>query len=139
MISKRIIVASIVFVLFHFALVAGNKPLSLSSSSPENGASGISVDAVLELEFSNNVVNLSVQENNKASIVLRDGDGKVLEIEVIFPDDQLEPEKKRMIAVRPVSPLEKGTLYTLEIAPTFQAKNGSSLAEPVELTFTTVK
>lgn len=118
-------------------LAAGNKPLSLVSSLPENGSVDVANPLVIELEFSNNVVNLSVQEINRSAILLKDKDGNLQDIEIIFPDDQLEPDKKRLITVRSLSTLPAGKEFFLEIDGTLQAKNGSVLKEKQILNFTT--
>jgi len=139
MIIKRFSVFLAVLLLSLSALTAGNKPLSLRSSNPENGETGVPKDIVLELEFSNNVINLSVQENNRAALSLKVDNGELVGIEVVFPDDQLEPEKKRQISIRPLNPLKGGTTYSLQVDGTFRAKNGSNLGDPLTLSFTTVR
>lgn len=139
--KKRLIpiLVLVLIALTALPLFAGNKPLSLKESTPIDGASDVPIDVTIELEFSNNVVNFSVAEANRECISLKSEDGKDVEIEVIFPDDQLYPEKKRQVTVQPLSPLKKGSVYMLLISGEFQAKNGSLLGEEQVIRFTTAE
>lgn len=134
-------IALIVLILYlgTAALFAGDKPLSLESSSPADGTTGVPLDQQILLVFSNNVVNMKVSERNAACFTLLNGRGEEVEMEVYFPDDQLEPENKRNITLIPAGSLEKNTTYTVVISPEVTAKNGAVLGEEVRLSFQTAR
>lgn len=119
------------------SLFAGNKPLSLKESEPADEAVNIAIDSEITLEFSNNVVNMKVSEHNAECISMTDAAGEPVDVEIVFPDDQMEPEKKRTVHVIPAGPLAKGTTYTVIIAREMKSKNGSFLGEEARISFTT--
>ncbi len=123
--------------LFTTAAVAAGEFLTLVSSSVENDAEDISCQPVIEFTFSNNVVNMKVSEQNMTCFTLLDAENNKVEIDVIMADDQIEPEKKRIISVTPVSALKPQTSYSLLIAETLAAKNGNTLEKGIGITFTT--
>ena len=114
----------------------GTNPLTLESSTIEDGATDIASDAVIELTFSNNVVNASVADNNMASFALYQ-DGEQVAIEVIMADDQVEPQYKEIITIQPVEPLVSGAAYELVIMADLQSKNGITFGEDMTIAFTT--
>jgi len=111
---------------------------ALVESTPQNAAQNISVDAQIKLIFNKNVVNLTVKDNNSKCFSLFDSNNQTAPIEVIFPDDQIEPDKKREIYLKPKEPLKENTTYKVVISPELQAKNGSSLEKCISLAFTTI-
>lgn len=134
---KKVIVIGVLFVLLltSFAL-AGDNAVALESSSVQDGQSDVAVDVVIELTFSNNVVNKSVAQNNASSIALR-SNGEGVRCIIDMADDQIEPELKRIINVIPVEPLEEGTSYELTISGALSGKNGNTIGEDVTISFTT--
>ncbi|MCL2167324.1 MAG: hypothetical protein FWH49_08585, partial [Clostridiales bacterium] len=82
-------------------------------------------EGMITLTFSNNVINESVRENNRQSISLYDDRQNEIPIEVIMADEQIQPDAKRDIAVKPVVSLTPGASYTLVVSQTMQAKNGA--------------
>ena len=132
---------SILFLALSFcsALFAGDKPLNLKASNPADNSTDVALDAILSLEFSNNVVNFSVSEANRECFALRTAEGSSVPIEIIMPDDQIEPEKKRNISIQPVSPFLQNTKYELIISGSLQAKNGKTLGDDRILRFSTGK
>lgn len=114
---------------------SGN-PLTLVSSSPASGEEDVPINSTILLEFSKNVVNMSVKDNNAACFSLYQGES-LIAVNVVMADDQMEPDKKRQIIVVPVEPLQPGTLYTLKISPEVTSKSGVSLGEQVQISFTT--
>jgi hypothetical protein len=137
--KKTYLVLVVLFVFASGFLFAGDKPLSLKESDPEHEDVDVPVDIEITLEFSNNVVNMKVSEHNAECFSLLDPEGEELEIEIVFPDDQLEPEKKRIIYIIPVEPLESSTQYTVVVSEELMAKNGNQLGEEVEITFVTAE
>lgn len=110
----------------------------LEDSLPQNLAVDVEQDSIIKLIFNKNVVNFSVKENNLKCISLKNEDGQVVPTELIFPDDQIEPDKKREIYIDPVDNLNENTTYTVEISSDMLAKNGSKLGETVYVSFTTL-
>ncbi|GEM_PF-248069 len=111
--------------------------LEFEGSNLKDGSTGVAVDSQIDLFFGSNVVNLRVKENNLKCFTLVDEQNQVVPIEVIMPDDQIEPDKKREITIKPISPLKSDTEYKLYISPELQAKNGSTLGKTVIISFTT--
>ncbi len=110
----------------------------LEDSLPQNLAVDVEPDSNITLVFNKNVVNFSVKENNIKCISLKNEDGQVVPSELIFPDDQIEPDKKREIYIDPVENLNENTTYTVEISSEMMAKNGSTLGKTVYVSFTTI-
>lgn len=130
------IAAVLVLTVLCGTALAGDKPVSLDTSSVEDGQTDVPVDVVIELVFTNNVVNVSVRDNNAACFSLESG-GKTVPIDVIMADDQVEPNLKRVISVAPKSRLDEGKKYSLVISGSLTAKNGNSIGEVTTITFTT--
>ncbi len=135
--QRKLLFLSILLMLSSSIIMAGGKSLSLKKSIPEAGTVNVTVDTVIILEFSNNVVNLNIQSINKLCFNLENREGENIPIEVIFPDDQLEPEKKRIISLKPVGALEKSMDYILLIDGGLQSKNGQILGKDIVVNFTT--
>ncbi|HWP95754.1 MAG TPA: Ig-like domain-containing protein [Syntrophomonadaceae bacterium] len=115
-----------------------DQSLLLVTSSPANGAKEAALDTQIKLTFNKNVVNMSVQANNRGCFTLLGG-GKAVAITVKMADDQVQPEGKRDIILVPQNPLTPGTSYRVTIASGLQAKSGSLLGQAVSLSFTTMK
>lgn len=116
---------------------SGDKPLNLDTSMPEDGATEIPVDTEIQLDFSNNVANEKVREINMENIMLLDGSGNEVEVDIEIADDQLYPDLKRTIKLIPQENLKGGTTYQVVIGPEVQAKNGNAIGEEVTISFTT--
>lgn len=113
-----------------------NQPLALLTSSPADGARDVARDTKIKLSFNKNVVNMTVQAHNRQCITITQG-GKTVPVDVVMADDQVQPEGKRDIILVPRSALLPGTKYTVNIAAGLQAKNGSTMVQPVSISFTT--
>lgn len=111
-------------------------PLALSSSSLADGAKDVACDAAITLTFNKNVVNLAVKDSNLKCFSLSDAKGAV-PVSVLMGDDQVDPNVKRIVTVRPKSALTPGTPYTLTISGSLTAKSGAALGSDIRLTFTT--
>lgn len=114
-----------------------NNPLSMESSSPADGQKNVALPVEIKCSFSKNVVNMTVSDNNKKCFALYSADGKKVPVEVVMADDQVDPENRRNIVLRPLQGLEPGTTYTVKVAPELQSKSGVNLGEEVVITFTT--
>lgn len=110
----------------------------LVESTPQNLSVDVALDAEIKLLFNKNVVNMTVKENNLKCIKLTDAKGEAVAVDLIFPDDQIEPDRKREIIIKPNEPLNENETYKVEISADMQAKNGSVLGEPAFVSFTTV-
>ena len=116
---------------------AGDKQLSLDTSSIEDGAREVSLTPEFNLVFTNNVINSSVRDNNMSAISMIDADGNNVDIEVLMADDQINPEEKRNVSVKVKGQLKEGSEYKLLFSSSFMGKNGSNLAEDLTIGFTT--
>lgn len=114
-----------------------NNPLTLVSSAPSAGQEDVELPVLIKLSFSKNVINMTVSDNNRKCFSLYSADGVLVPIEVIMADDQIEPEKKRDIAVKPLQDLKPGTSYTLKVSQELRSKSGVCLEKPVSITFVT--
>lgn len=111
--------------------------LDLVESYPSNGEESVDNDVLIHLLFNKNVVNMSVKDNNANCFKLLDDNQEEVPIEILFPDDQIEPERKRQIDIKPIDTLEENKSYSLEISSELKAKNGMSLDKVVTISFTT--
>jgi hypothetical protein len=115
------------------------EPLRLDSSSPYNGQSGVSTDVLITMTFNKNVVNMTVSENNLNCFSLYAADGSKVPVEVIMADDQIEPEKKRIISLQPLQDLKYNTAYTVKVSSALQSKSGNIMSGDLTITFITAK
>jgi len=113
-------------------------PLSLDASSPADGQKDVPLSGEIKLVFNKNVINLTIRDNNKNCFDFSTANGTKVPIEVIMADDQLYPEEKRNITVKPLQKLQPGTAYVVKISPKLQAKNGTSLGHEVTVNFVTI-
>ena len=111
-------------------------PLSLVQSSPAHGEQDVHLTGEIKLSFNKNVVHMTVCDDNKQCFALYAEDGIAVPVEVIMADDQMEPEKRRDIVLKPQQELAAGTAYTVK-APALRAKNGTTLGTEATVTFTT--
>lgn len=107
-------------------------------STPVNSAKDVELDGQIKLLFNKNVVNFTVKDNNEKCFSIKDAGNKEVPIDVIFADDQVEPDKKREIILCPKKPFDENTTYVIHISPTLKAKNGDSLDRDVAISFTTL-
>lgn len=115
----------------------GKNPLTLEEAAVSDGQQNVALDAELKFVFSNNVINLSVKENNATCFSLTDESGAVVPLEVVMGDDQLEADLKEIIIIKPEGGLQAGKTYTLVMDQALQAKNGNTLGSDISITFST--
>lgn len=152
MFRKKIISLLLVFaMLFAFTPMAfadgdgsgtgGGKdePLGIVSSNPANNQKNVARNTEIVLEFSKNVVNMAVSENNLKCFSLKTKAGKTAAIKVVMADDQINPEGKNTIKILPVGKLKAGTTYVLTISSKLKSKSGATLGKDKKITFTTKK
>ncbi|MGN1033357.1 MAG: Ig-like domain-containing protein, partial [Intestinibacter sp.] len=113
------------------------KPLELLNQSIQNDDTDISIEPYIVLDFSKNVVNLLVKEDNEKCFKLTDSDGKSVKINILMVDDQVDLERRRQIIVEPAEALKEETTYTLEISDDLVAKSGSKMESAIDIKFTT--
>lgn len=111
---------------------------ALASSDPADGSTDVALDKDIVLLFNKNVVNITVRDNNLQCFTLKDASGNTTPITVNMVDDQIDPTYKRYITVKPDEKLVASTEYTLTISGDLQAKNGSSLGNPLSISFSTL-
>ncbi|WP_342433339.1 Ig-like domain-containing protein [Neobacillus sp. FSL H8-0543] len=114
-----------------------SEPLMLVSSTLQNGATGVSLKPEIKLTFSKNIVNMTVNENNKKCFTLASADGVGIPIDVIFVDDQIEPEGRNDALIKVKDNLIQGTTYTLVISSGLKSKSGVTTGKETRLAFTT--
>ncbi|MCR4419616.1 MAG: Ig-like domain-containing protein [Clostridia bacterium] len=113
-------------------------PLQLVSSSPADGERNVTLPLqAITLSFNKNVVNASVREANQRCFSLHTQDNQPVPIRVDMADDQIEPEKKRVVTLVPLAELKPGTTYTVRVAPELQSKSGATLGEELTISFST--
>lgn len=113
------------------------EPLRLVSSTPAGGQKGVSLPVEIKLTFSKNVVHMSVNDNNRNCFSLYTSAGSAVPVEVVMADDQIEPEKKNDVVLKPLQSLQPGTEYVVRISPELQSKSGVTLESQVSVAFTT--
>lgn len=113
------------------------EPLRLVSSNPAGGQQDVALPLEIKLTFSKNVVHMTVSDNNRKCFSLYNAAGIAVPAEVVMADDQIEPEKKNDVIIKPLQSLAPGTAYTVKIAPELESKSGVTLGTPVSITFTT--
>jgi len=115
------------------------KPLYLEETFPKDSSKDVPLDTEIKLLFNKNVVNFTVKENNSTCFSIIDENNNEIPIDVIFPDDQIEPERKREIIIRPKEAFNENTTYTVKISANLMAKNGNTLGENLSFSFTTIQ
>ena len=113
-----------------------DQPLTLVSSSIPNGSENVSTTPEIVLTFSKNVVNFTVRDNNAKCFSMTDSKGNSVPVDVIMGDDQVDPSIKRIITVKPKSPLTPGETYLLKIGGGITSKSGVSIGRDTYIGFT---
>lgn len=114
-----------------------SQPLALTSSSVADGAANVAVDTAIRLDFTKNVVNLTVKDNNMTCFSVTDSAGGAVPIVVSMGDDQVDREVRNTIYVSPAGTWPAGETLTLTISGNLMAKNGNSMGTAHTLRFTT--
>ncbi len=112
-----------------------NNPLTIESSTPANGATGVPNLEYIKIVFNKNVAYLTIREKNMQCVSLWSGSQRI-PAEIIIADDQVEREKRNDVLVKPKQSLKAGTTYRVEIAPELQSKSGVTLGQRATVTFT---
>jgi LPXTG-motif cell wall-anchored protein len=118
----------------------GQELPTLQSSSVENGATDVPVNlANIVLQFTNNVVNMTVKDNNVGCFSLKDSTGKAAAISVEMGDDQVDPSIKEVVTLKLGETLKADETYTLTVRGALKAKNGNTMGKDATVSFTTAK
>lgn len=112
------------------------QPLALSSSSVADGAVDVAADTAIRLDFTKNVVNLTVKDNNLTCFSVTDSTGAAVPIVVSMGDDQVDRDVRNTIYVSPAQAWPAGETLTLTISGDLMAKNGTSMGTAHTLRFT---
>ncbi len=114
-------------------------PLILISSNPIDGAKDVPVQTEIILNFSKNIAHMTVRDKNIKCFSLVNAKGESVQTDIIIADNQIEPEKRRDVYLRPLHDLEPGITYTVIVDPSFQSKSEVKLGEELKINFTTVE
>ncbi|HEY2422433.1 MAG TPA: Ig-like domain-containing protein [Neobacillus sp.] len=114
-----------------------SEPLALVSSSIKDGATGVSLKPEITLTFSKNIVNMTVNENNKKCFSLQTTNGTTIPINLTLPDDQIEVDRKDDAIITPKANLAQGTTYSIVISSSLRSKSGVTTGKEIKITFTT--
>lgn len=112
-------------------------PVTIQSISINDGSTNVELKPYIVINFSKNVINMSVKENNKNCFSMEDESGDNISLNVIMADDQVEPEKKRIISLTPQDKLKEGKQYTLYISQNITSKSGDRLDYSRSISFKT--
>lgn len=115
------------------------EPLKLESTNPEDGAVDIDIDSLILFTFEKNVSNKEVKDENIKLFTMTKENGEEVEIEVTVEDDEISPENKREIKIKPKNPLEEETKYTITALKGIKSKGGQVTEEDYSISFTTGK
>lgn len=104
-----------------------DEPLTIVAATITDGQKDVPKNQEITFEFSKNVVNLTVQENNQKCFTVTDQSGQPVGFTVVMADDQIEREKRNFIGITINEGLQTGETYTIAISKNLMAKNGQSL------------
>lgn len=115
-----------------------NDPLSLISSSIKDGATGVPLKPEITLVFSKNIVNMAVKDNNLKCFSMKNENGTIVPIDVIFADDQVDFADRDNAVITPKTNLTQGTNYTIVVSSQLESKSGTRVGgNGITISFTT--
>ncbi|MEG1583499.1 MAG: Ig-like domain-containing protein [Anaerovorax sp.] len=114
----------------------GGVPIEVTETYPQNQGTNFDVNGTILFGFSKNVINLAVSESNRQCFSMVDSRGNKVEFQVIMADDQIEPQKRRDIGIKPTAPLKAGETYEIRVSQNLRSKGGDTLAGAYTLKFT---
>lgn len=107
--------------------------LKLEQCNVYDGMEDAETNLNIEMKFTKNVADLTVQENNEQAISLKTKTGEDADYEVYFPE---EFAKRQYIEIN--AELQPNTQYVLSLDTTLMARNGINyLSKDYEINFTT--
>lgn len=116
-----------------------NNPLVLISSNPIDGAKNVPVQTEIILNFSKNIAHMTVRDKNIKCFSLVNAKSESVQTNIVIADNQIEPEKRRDVYLRPLNDLEPGMTYTVIVDPSFQSKSEVKLNGELKINFTTIE
>jgi hypothetical protein len=111
--------------------------VAILKTCPIQNADNVPIDSTIIFGFNKNVVHFSVNENNRTCFSMTDSTGNAVSFTVVMADDQVEPEKRRDISIKPTSSLKAGTSYSVLVSKDILSKSGDTMSDSYTLTFTT--
>ena len=117
----------------------GKIGLSIESSMPADGETGVALMTEIRCAFTHNVIAGKLAEKNLALLSLETADGTKVETDVWVGDEQVDPELRTQLFMKPKADLEPGKTYTVRVAAGLEAKNGMVTKEDETFTFTTAE
>lgn len=112
-------------------------PLTLESSSVQDGDRDVALNETIQLNFNKNICNITILANNKLCFHLTDAEGNPVAIKLIFPDNQVQKDYKREVFIQPAENLTPDTDYRIAVDNTVMAKNGTVIDNAHTISFTT--
>jgi high-affinity nickel permease len=134
---KKTILISLVLVLLMGTMGFADGVLMLEQSNIEDGAMDVSISPEFILDFSNNVVNMSVKDNNMQMFTLMNESSEEISVIVEMGDDQENRDIRNTIIIKTEQPLIEGSVYILNISKDLTSKNENKLEEDMQISFTT--
>lgn len=113
-----------------------DEPLTLVTATIADGQKEVPQNQEITFEFSKNVVNLTVKENNQKCFTVTDHSGQPVGFTVLMADDQIDRDKRNFIGVAINDGMTAGESYTIVISKNLMAKNGQSLDRDYTFGFT---
>lgn len=113
-----------------------DEPLTIVTATIADGQKDVPQNQEIIFEFSKNVVNLTVKENNQKCFTVTDQSGQPVGFTMVMADDQIERDKRNFIGITVNEGIQAGETYTIAISKNLMAKNGQSLDRDYRYGFT---
>jgi hypothetical protein len=110
------------------------QPLTFVSSSPADGASSVSVDARIYVNFNKNVAYYLA---NRSHFSMKEQGGASVAISVRLIDDRDNASVRRRATIIPREPLKMNTGYVVTVTAGIMSKSGDTLGSGTQISFTT--
>ncbi len=112
-------------------------PVEVKLTYPQNKATNFPVGDIIMFGFNKNVVHFSINKANRDCFKMVDSQNQAVAFTVVMADDQVEPQKRRDIGIKPKSPLKSGEHYIVTVSKNLSAKSGDTMLSDYVLEFTT--
>lgn len=109
----------------------------LKSASVTDGDKNIATDVTIQLNFSEDMTDITVLNDNKNCFYLIDKDNYSVPIRVVFPDTQMDRSYRTQAFITPTEELSSGEEYTLVISNKLMTKKFVSLDKTYKINFST--
>lgn len=113
-----------------------DEPLTIVSATISDGQKDVLQNQEIRFEFSKNVVNLTVKENNEKCFTVTDQSGNPVGFAVVMADDQIDRDNRNFIGITINDGMKVDETYSIAISKNLMAKNGQSLDRDYTYGFT---